>query len=552
MKTNRYLIALVAALALIPVVLDTTIVTVVLTPIRNDLRTDVNTVQWIVTGYLLTNAAVVTVGGYLANRFGRKRMFLFGITVFTLGSVLSGISPGIGWLIVFRVLQGIGGGMLLPLGPTLAFDAFPQEERAKATAVVALPLLLAPVFGPIIGGWLTDTFHWHYIFFVNLPVGLLALAAASVVLPRDQPGETQSRRFDFIGLALSTLGIVATIYALKLVTEMKPSTMTATNPTGDLYGWGYWLVWVLLGAGVVVLLGFAFYSLRLSRDPALDLRQFGRRDFLVSTLFSWANSLVTFSLLVLLPLYLEAVRLPTLSPLDTGLALLPFGLGGLVGTIGATALYRAISPRWVVCLGAVLAALSAWVLAQTIQPTATASQLVAAVQTQTAVPSVAGPEAVRWGLFLVGLSLAFVMVPVQTLALEALKGEALAKASSLFLSTRLIFASVGVAVVTTLFVDRTQIRATDLINQGVALVKGAGIDLNNPRVVAALRAIEPQIVTQAGTWAVQSIFLLIFFGSLGLIVLALLLPGRKRQSGAARAEEAQAEEAPEPTTVMPL
>jgi len=114
MKTNRYLIALVAALGLIPVVLDTTIVTVVLTPIRNDLRTDVNTIQWIVTGYLLANAAVVAIGGYLANRFGRKRMFLLGLMVFTLGSVLSGVSPGIGWLIAFRVLQGIGGACSCP------------------------------------------------------------------------------------------------------------------------------------------------------------------------------------------------------------------------------------------------------------------------------------------------------------------------------------------------------------------------------------------------------------------------------------------------------
>jgi DHA2 family multidrug resistance protein len=549
MKTNRYLIALVAALSLFPVILDTTIVTVVLTPIRNDLRTDVNTIQWIVTGYLLANAAVVAIGGYLANRFGRKRMFLLGLTVFTIGSVLSGISPGIGWLIAFRVLQGIGGGLLLPLGPALAFDAFPQEERARAAAVMALPLLLAPVFGPIAGGWLTDTFHWHFIFFVNLPVGLLAASAALVVLPRDQAGPARGRRFDFIGLALSTLGIVAVIYALKLVTEMNPGTMTAANPTGDLYGWGYWLVWVLLGAGLVVLGAFAFYALRLSHDPALDLRQLGRREFLVSTLFNWANSLVTLSLLVLLPLYFEAVRLPTLSPLNTGLALLPFGIGGLVGTIGAAALYRAIGPRWVVCLGAALAALSAWLLAQTIQPTATASQLLAVVQTQTAVPPVAGPEAVRWGLFLVGLSLAFVLLPVQTLALEALKGEALTKASSLFLSTRLIFASVGVAIVTTLFIDRTQSRATDLISQGQALIKGAGIDLSNPRVVAALRAIEPQIATQAGTWAVQSIFWLIFFGSLGLIILALLLPGRKRRGGAAQAEE---KETPESAAAMPL
>src|SRR5215472_17173790 len=148
MKSNRYLIALVTALGLIPIVLDTTIVTVALTPIRSDLQTDVNTVQWIVTGFFLASAAVVAVGGYLANRFGRKRMFILGLTVFTISSLLCGISPGIGWLIAFRVLQGIGGGLLLPIGPALAFDAFPQEERARASAVVGIPILLAPVFGP--------------------------------------------------------------------------------------------------------------------------------------------------------------------------------------------------------------------------------------------------------------------------------------------------------------------------------------------------------------------------------------------------------------------
>jgi len=538
MQNNRYLIALVAALGLIPVVLDTTIVTVALTPIRNDLHTDVNTVQWIVTGFFLASAAVVAVGGYLANRFGRKRMFILGITVFTIGSVLCGISPGIGWLIAFRILQGIGGGILLPIGPALAFDAFPQKERAKASAVVAVPVLLAPVFGPILGGWLNDAFVWHSLFFVNLPIGIFAVAAALMALPRDTPGEARGVRFDFIGLALSTLGIIAVVYALKLVTQTNPATVTATNPGGDLYGWGFWLVWLLLGAGVVILGVFSFYALRLNRDPALDLRQLGRRDFLVSSLFNWAAAIISFGLLVLLPLYLEAVRLPNLSALDTGLALVPLGLGTLVGTVVSAALYRAIGPRWVVFIGAALSTLSAWLLAQAIQPAATASQLLSAVQTQTTVPAVAGPDALRWGLFLVGLSFATVNIAVQTLALEALKGEALAKASSLYLSTKLIFSSIGVAIITTLFVNSTRSQATDLASQVQALIPGSGVNLSNPSVAAALRAMEKtQIPVQAGTSAIQSIFWLIFFGSLALIILALLLPGRKRKAVDAQAEE---------------
>ena len=538
MKTNRYLIALVAALGLIPIVLDTTIVTVALTPIRNDLHTDVNTVQWIVTGFFLANAAVVAVGGYLANRFGRKRMFILGITVFTLGSVLCGVSSGIGWLIAFRVLQGIGGGMLLPIGPALAFDAFPQEERAKASAVVAVPILLAPVFGPILGGWLNDNFVWHSLFFVNLPVGILAVAAAFFVLPNDKPGESRRVGFDSIGLALSTIGIIAIVYAFKLVTQTNPDTVTATNPAGDLYGWGYWLVWVLVGGSVVLLGIFAFYALRVSRDPALDLRQFGRRDFLVSSLFSWSTAIISFGLLVLLPLYFESVRLPHLSALDTGLALVPLGIGTLLGTVVSAALYRAIGPRWTIMLASVVLVVSAWLLAQTIAPTATASQLLAAVKAGATVPAVAGADALRWGMFLVGVGFAMVNVPVQTLALEALKGEALAKASSLFLSTKFIFSSIGVAIITTIFIDRTQNQATDLASQVQTLLPGSGLNPSNPGVAAALQAMQAQIPVQAATGAIQSIFWLIFFGSIALVALALLLPGRKPKA------EAQAEETP--------
>ncbi len=541
MKSNRYVIALVAALGLIPIAIDSTIVVVALTPIRTELHTDVNTAQWILTGYLLANAATVAVGGYLANRFGRKRLFILGIALFTIGSALCAIAPSIGWLIAFRVAQGVGGGALLPIGPAMAFDAFPQEERARASAAVAIPLLLAPVFGPIAGGYLNDQFGWHSIFYVNLPIGVIAMLVAALTLPRDAAPEHRAR-FDVVGLALSTIGVVAILYAFTLVTETNPSTVTATNPGGDLYGWGYWPVWALLAVGAVTLVIFAVYALRFSRDPALDLKQLGRYDFLVSNLLTWASSLVTFGLLVLLPVYFESVRLPHLSALETGVALVPFGAGTLVGTVGAAGLYRAIGPRWVAAIGVALSAVSAWLLAHTIVPTADARQLLTAAQTHTSVPAVAGPGDVAWLLFLIGLSLTFIIIPAQTLALEALTGEALTKASSLLLSTKLIFSSVGVAIITTIFVNGARSRATDLANQLRALVGGAGGSPNSPQALAALRALETQLGVQAGVWAIQSIFWLIFFGSLGVIVLALLLPGRRRHLAATQANVEQAEQ----------
>src|SRR5690242_8271528 len=423
MRHNRYLIAIVAALGLIPVVLDTTIVTVALNPIRDDLHTDINTAQWIVTGFFLANAAVVAVGGYLASRFGRKRIFITGLSIFTIGSLLCAISPGIGWLIAFRVVQGIGGGMLLPIGAALAFDQFPQEQRARASALIAIPILFAPVFGPILGGYLTDTFDWHSIFIVNLPVGIIAILLALLVLPGDSAADKATGKFDYVGLGLSTLGIIAILYGLKLVATTNPDTVTATNPSGDLYGWGYWPVWALIGGGAVSLIIFAYYSLRISRDPALDLRQFARRDFLVSNLISWTAALITFGLLVLLPLYLESIHLPNLSALDTGVAMAPLGAGTLLGTIIATALYRAVGPRWVVFGGAAISIATAWLLTQIIHPTASGRQILASVQTHAAIPATAGEADVRWPLLLLGIGFAMIAISVQTLALEALKGE---------------------------------------------------------------------------------------------------------------------------------
>ncbi len=530
MRRNRYLIAIVAALGLIPVVLDTTIVTVALNPIRDDLHTDINTAQWIVTGFFLANASVVAVGGYLASRFGRKRIFIAGLSIFTIGSLLCAISPGIGWLIAFRVVQGIGGGMLLPIGTAVAFDQFPQEQRARASALIAIPILFAPVFGPILGGYLTDTFDWHSIFVVNLPVCIIAILLALLVLPADSAADRSVGRFDYVGLGLSTLGIIAILYGLKLVATTNPDTVTAANPGGDLYGWGYWPVWALIGGGAVALVIFAFYSLRISRDPALDLRQFARRDFLISNLISWTAALITFGLLVLLPLYLEAIHLPNLSALDTGVAMAPLGAGTLLGTIIAAALYRAVGPRWVVFGGAAISIASAWLLTQIIHTTADGRQILASVQTHAAIPATAAAADVRWPLLLIGVGFAMIAISVQTLALEALKGEALAKASSLVMSTKFIFSSIGVAILTTVLIDNTRSQATNLLTQlQAAAGQGAGaLNPSNPALAPILRAIETQIGVQAGTAAIQSIFWLIFFGSFILLAMSLLLPGRNR------------------------
>jgi hypothetical protein len=228
--------------------------------------------------------------------------------------------------------------------------------------------------------------------------------------------------------------------------------------------------------------------------------------------------------------------------------MVPLGAGTLLGTILATALYRAIGPRWVVFFGAALSGFSAWLMAQTIHATADGRQILASIQTHTAIPATAGAEDVRWPLLVVGIGFAVIAISVQTLALEALKGEALAKASSLVMSTKFIFSSIGVAILTTVLVDRTRSQATDLVHQlQAAAGQGAGaLDPSNPALAPVLRTIEAQIGVQAGAAAIQNIFWLIFFGTFILLVMSLLLPGRKRQM-AATEETTEAE--PVPATI---
>jgi EmrB/QacA subfamily drug resistance transporter len=173
-------------------------------------KTDLSTIQWVVTAYLLAQAAVIPVAGYFGNRVGIKRLFMACLALFTIGSVLCGLSQTESMLIFFRVLQGLGGGALFPLATAIAFAAFLPRERAAASAIIAIPVLLAPVFGPTIGGWLIVTYGWQWIFFVNLPVGIAALLMAWFILPADKLADRQTGKgFDYVGLALVTLGTVA-------------------------------------------------------------------------------------------------------------------------------------------------------------------------------------------------------------------------------------------------------------------------------------------------------------------------------------------------------
>lgn len=510
--TSRYAIALVAACGIFPVALDATIVNVAIAPISNALHTSIDSIQWIFIGYLLANAAVVPLSGYLGNRFGVKRLFLAGLALFTLCSLLCGLAPSEEWLVACRILQGIGGGLLLPLGMAIAMQPFAKEERARATALIGVPVLLAPVVGPIIGGLMIDRWNWQSIFFVNVPIGFLVLLLAWRVLPADaavQQNLDVRTTADYPGLLLSMAGVALLVYAFKLVSQTDPHTRTATAPQGAIYGWGYWLVWALAALGLALLVAFAYRALRISRDPVLDLRLFAHREFAIANLAIWLASIIVFGLLFLVPVYLQQVRLPHLSPVRTGVTLLPMGIATLVGVILGGGLYRLVGARPLVLAGAVLLGLGCWRF-RGLTPTVSLGDLI--------VP-----------LALVGLSTTLILVPTQTLALEALSGEALNKATSLVNATKLLWASIGSAALVTAYIQYTVAHATRL----AAALPAAVLAQPSGAQSQAARA---QIAAQAATSGMVDVFTLLLWSTLVLVVVALFLPGRRAAAAAAARE----------------
>ncbi len=495
-ETSKYAIALTAALGLFPVALDSTIVNVGLIPISKALNTDFNTIQWIFIGYLLANAAVVSLSGYLGNRFGTKRMFLLGLALFTIFSALCGLAPDQNTLIALRVLQGIGGGMLFPLGMALAIGPFEVTERGKASALIGVPLMLAPVFGPILGGILIDNLAWQSIFFVNLPVGLIAFWLAWRVLPADKVLRKSQQNFDLTGMVLSILGVVAIIYGVKLVSTTDPATVSAPNPGGTIYGWGYWLVWVLMGIGAVLLVAFSFNSLKLSKDPIMDLRLFKDYNFSMGLLIVGLGSIVSFGVMSLIPQFFQQIRLPNLSALDAGLALVPMGLGTLLGIGLGGGLYSRLGARPIAFVGAGIFALGFW-------------------QTSHLSPTTSGGDIWFW-LFLLGLGVSTVVVPAQTLAVGALESEILNKATSLINSLKLLVASVGASVLVTILIEQTTSHAEKL--QAALLASGT----------APSTADRQLLVAQAGSGGMNDLFTILTFIALGLMLVCLALPGRKR------------------------
>src|SRR5579884_4078979 len=285
-------------------ILDATIVNIAIPTLQTDLKaSSYSNIAWVVTGYMLAQGAVIPMTGWATDRFGTKRLYLITITLFTLASMACGLAQNLGELILFRVLQGVGGGMLMPIGMTIILRAVGPSQMGRVMGIFGVPMLLAPAIGPVLGGWLVQDFTWRLIFYINLPVGILALVAAYRYL-RETPF-SHTMKLDWIGFLLGTPAVVTLMYAVD-----RSSTL----------GWSSPLVVSLLLTAAVLFTLFVVRQ-RTAAEPLLHLELFRDRTFSWSIVLGFVIVTAMFGVMLLLPLYLQEVH--GYDALHTGLLLMP-------------------------------------------------------------------------------------------------------------------------------------------------------------------------------------------------------------------------------------
>src|SRR5215831_10801287 len=464
--------AVVVVLGAIMTILDATIVNVALPTLGQDLHTSIAAIQWVPTIYLLAFASVIPLSGWAAGRFGAKTVWLASLGTFMAGSLLAGLSPSIGALIVSRVVQGLGGGMIMPLGQAMLAQVAGPNRMGRVMSIVGVPMLLAPVFGPLIGGALIGAASWRWIFFVNLPVGLLAIVLAVRLLPATAPRPGQ--HLDVRGAVLLPGGLALFLYGLAQISQH--SQLTAPGALGPMI------------TGAVLIAWFVRHALRAAH-PLIDVRLLRQRGFATGTAVNFVLGTALFGVALLLPLYFEILRGRT--PLQTGLLLAPQGLGAAVAITLAGYLTDRVGARRVVPVGVLLA----------LAGTGWFTQI--------------GAHTPYWALlaalFLVGAGLGATITPAMAAAFQGLPPAALGQATSAINVVQRVAGALGSA---TLAIVLQQAITARLPGWHGQIGQAAAIAAASPHASAALAE------------AFGASFAVAFGISAIALIPAILLPGR--------------------------
>ena len=422
---RRWAITLSVMMVTVMQVLDTSVTNVALPHMQGSLSAGIEEMSWVITSFLAANAIVIPATGWLSARFGRRRFFLICTVLFTVSSFLSGIAPNLEFLVAMRILQGLGGGPVIPMAQAIMWEIFPLRMRGTAMAVWGTGIMLAPILGPTLGGWIADNWSWRWIFYINLPIGLAGFLLVSVFL-FDAPFVKKPRGIDAVGLVLMVLGFGFLQLALDL---------------GEKHDWfDSGLIVGLFMVAVCAIVGFLIREL-LATEPILDLSVFNDRNFAVGTMCIALVGLGLNSSVLLVALYTQ--KLLAWDAWNAGLVLAPGGLGTMIALLISGRLVARADQRLMLAGGCLL--------------NAVATTMMASVTLGMDYWSLA------WPRFLQGFAGGFIFPPLQTLTLATIRLERLGNATAAYNVVRNIGGSVGVALATTLLVRRSQEHQTTLV-----------------------------------------------------------------------------------------
>jgi len=423
---NRWLIALTVMLPTLIEIIDTSVVNVSLDHIRGSLSAGIDEATWAITAYLVSNAIIIPITGWLSRLFGRKNYLIGSIGMFTMSSFLCGSAWSLRSLIIFRIIQGIGGGGLQPLSQSILLEVFPPSQHGMAMAIFGIGIMFGPIVGPLLGGWITDNWSWRWIFYINVPIGIISVILTILIIQDPPYMKRQKMRIDYMGLMLLAVGLGSLQYVLDK--GQRDDWFSSSN---------------IVTMSIISLLCMSAFILWeiFSDRPVIDLRIFRDRTYTTGNVLMFFAFFNLFGSIVLLPILLQTMMGYT--AFLAGVVLGPGGIATMIALPVAGRLVNKVNPKGVLIVGIFVSALSTYMMAQ--------------FNLQTDFWTFVWPRVV------LGVGMGFLFIPLTTLTLSHIPREKLTEATAIYNLLRNIGGSVGVAFVTTMLARRAQMHQFRLV-----------------------------------------------------------------------------------------
>jgi len=496
----KWLITLSVMIPAFIEVMDTSVVNVTLDHIRGTMSAGIDESAWAITSYIISNAIIMPMSDWLSRLFGRKRYLMFSVALFTTSSLLCGLSWSLNSLILFRVLQGVGGGGLIPLSQAILFETFPEKERGKAMAIFGAGITLAPALGLPIGGWIADNWTWRWIFYINLPIGIISILMILAYIKDPHYMKIEKQKIDILGISLLVMGLAA----LQIVLDR-----------GQREDWFSSDFILILSIICVVSLILLVVRELFINNPIIDLRVFNNVSFCSGTIVTFITFFSMMSLFILTPVYVQ--NLLGYTATLAGMVMMPQGLCMMLSLGMAGMLCSKINPRIILVLGLLIMAYSAG--------------LMAGFNTTTDF------QTVVLAMCSLGIGVGFVFVPLSILCFTGISNEKMGNATALWNLLRNIGGSVGIAVVMTFISRGAQIHQQYLVDHMTLLDKGYRLMLEQVTPLLDLKRyagnaegiIYAELVRQASMLSFIDVYYLLMFMMLAMIPLVIFIKNVKGQ-----------------------